>query len=465
MVSAPEPVEVTVATTHETGVDANDGTATANPSGGTGDFTYSWSNAETTQMISGLAPGTYMVTVTDENGCTAVGSGTVNAFGCELDVELGPDLEICQGDTILLMPVVSGEMGDITFEWPDGSNLPTYAVSGAGQVCVTVTDDSGCEDTDCIIVAEIPFPVITCPVMHESAPDMNDGSIMCDSISGSITYLWSTGETTPGISGLAPGDYCVTMTDQNGCEMVQCFTVNEAGCALIITAIIDEILCNGDSTGTISPNVLNAIPPYAFIWSTGDTASVLNNLPAGQYDVTITDANGCDAQQSYTLSEPDPIEIVVDTVIHITSEPGAIRISVGGGVEPYAYVWSMEGTDISTEKDLEGITSPGFYNIAVTDSNGCVVNIDPIEVQIMDAIFNTPDITHLKVYPVPTQNFLTIEHEYAITEVIITGIDGRTQSRILNPVSNRLDVGHLQEGMYVLRMTDGNSWFVARIVK
>lgn len=467
VVTAPSAVTVTVMTTHETSVDADDGTATANPMGGTGDYTYSWSNGETTQMISNLAPGVYMVTVTDVNGCTAVASGTVNPFGCTLDVNLGPDTAICDGDTLLLMPAVTGEMGDISFLWSDGSNLSTYAVSSAGEVCVTVTDDSGCEDIDCIVVSTIPFPVITCPVVNESAPGMNDGSIMCDSISGSITYIWSTGDTTPGISGLAPGDYCVTMTDINsGCSAVQCFTVQEAGCALVVTAIVEEILCFGDSNGSISLNVENATLPITYQWSTGDTTSTIGNLHAGDYDVTITDGAGCDDQLTYSLIDPDPLVITVDTVIHITGEPGSIFISVEGGTEPYAtYEWFFEGAPVSMQEDLEDITSGGLYAVVVTDANGCSAIRDTIEVQVIDAIFQAPNITQLKVYPVPTQDVLTIDYEHQITEVYISGIDGRTYSRINNPAGNQLNVADLQEGMYVLRMTDGTSWFVARIMK
>ena len=88
-----------------------------------------------------------------------------------------------------------------------------------------------------------------------------------------------------------------------------------------------------------------------------------------------------------------------------------------------------------------------------------------IEVNIIDGVFNAPDIKALKVYPVPTQDILIIDHETRMTEVQIMAIDGRLQQRILNPTANKLQVGDLEPGLYVLRMTDGENWFVARMVK
>ena len=467
VVTEPAALTVTVMTTHETSVDANDGTATANPMGGTGDYTYSWSNGETTQMISNLAPGVYMVTVTDANGCTAVKSATINAFGCLLDVTQGPDVEVCEGDTLILMPTVSGEMGDITYLWQDGSNLATFEVTAAGEYCVTVTDDSGCEDSDCIIIIPIPFPVITCPVMHESAPGLNDGAIMCDSLSGSIAYLWSTGETTPGISGLAPGDYCVTLTDTaSGCVSEQCFTVQEGGCALVVTAIVEEILCSGDSNGSISVTVENATLPISYLWSTGETTSTIGNLHAGDYDVTITDGAGCDDQLTYTLVDPDPLVITVDTVGPVLDfNSGLIYITVTGGTPPYQYLWTDPMGQNFMDEDLENLANPGYYSVMVSDANGCEVSMDSILVEAILAVKPGIQFDDIKVYPVPTQDVLTIDYERQMTEVYISGIDGRTYSKINHPVGNQLNVADLQEGMYVLRMTDGTSWFVARIVK
>ncbi len=465
VITQPTALLVSVAVTHETGVDANDGTATANVSGGTSDYTYLWSNAETTQMISGLMPGVYMVTVTDANGCTKVGTGQVNAFGCALDVSLGMDIDLCEGDTTTITATVTGETGDITYLWPDGSNLATYEVSSGGEVCVTVTDDAGCQDVGCVMVNGLMFPIITCPVVNESGPGLNDGSIMCDSISGSITYLWSTGETSSGISGLAPGEYCVTMTDVTGCEAVQCFTVQAAGCNMAVTGLVTGVLCAGDNNGAIELMVENAVDSVTFIWSNGETSSMIENLSGGVYTVTVTDEAGCVEEVTFTVTEPGPLVILIDSVTNISSNPGSIFITVEGGSVPYSFSWLLSGTEVSTTEDLEGIIEPGFYTLLVVDLNGCIVQVDSIEVQLMDAVIGIPDIRHLKVYPVPTQEILIIDAEKQITEVLIMGIDGRLQKRIVNPSSNTLQVGDLEAGMYVLRMTDGENWYVARMVK
>jgi hypothetical protein len=292
-VTQPAQLTVTVTTTDETGVGANNGTATATPAGGTGAYTYLWSNGGTTSTISNLAPGTYSVTVTDANGCTAQGSGQVDAFGCSLDVILGPDFIMCAEDTSVLMPTVTGQSGNVTYLWSTGATTPSIEVSAGGEYCVTVVDMAGCQDADCITVTEIIFPTFNCTVANESAPGANDGSITCGAIPNVISYLWSNGATTMSISGLTPGQYCLTVTDINGCTASECFIVQPGNCNLSIISIITDVLCAGDTTGSIAVNVENATPPVTYLWSNGKTTSTIEHLGAGPYTVTIGDAAGC----------------------------------------------------------------------------------------------------------------------------------------------------------------------------
>ena len=117
------------------------------------------------------------------------------------------------------------------------------------------------------------------------------------------------------------------------------------------------------------------------------------------------------------------------------------------------------------DEDLENLANPGYYSVMVSDANGCEVSMDSILVEAILAVKPGIQFDDIKVYPVPTQDVLTIDYERQMTEVYISGIDGRTYSKINHPAGNQLNVADLQEGMYVLRMTDGTSWFVARIVK
>jgi hypothetical protein len=458
-VTAPSLLTVSVLTTDETSSGANDGTAVATPSGGTPGYTYLWSNGSTADSIGGLAPGVYTVTITDGNGCTAVGSGQVDEFGCTVDIDLGPDQTICEGDTVIL----SVPPGFISYAWSTGATTNQILVT-AGEYCVTVTDVNGCNDADCIIITESVFPLITCPVVNESTPGANDGAIACDSVSGSIQYLWSNGSTAPSISGLAPGTYCVTMTNVDGCTDEQCFSVQQGNCQLVVTSILSDVLCSGDTTGSVSVNVENATPPVSYQWSNGDTTATIFNLPAGGYTVTITDGAACSLTQAYTINEPAPLVIQIDTIIDIGIVDGSVLVTITGGVAPYSPVWVFPDTSFVPQEDLTLLTQPGFYTLLVTDQNGCT-SLATVLVELDVAVNPGPEFKTLSVYPVPTGDVLHVEFDRQMTEVMIMGIDGRLIKQFKNPASNNLQVADLEPGWYVLRMTDGESWYVARMVK
>lgn len=459
-VTSPPTLVVNVITTDETGPDADDGSAEALASGGTPGYSYLWSNGSTTDSIFGLPPGTYTVTVTDQNNCTVSGTGQVDEFGCMLDIDLGPDVLICEGDFISL----SASPGFVSYLWSTGASTNTIDVATAGEYCLTVVDAEGCQDVDCIVVAVEVFPTVTCPVIHESSPGANDGSITCDSLSGNISYLWSTGETTSSLSGLAPGEYCVTMTSINGCTGEQCFTVQPGGCQLIITSIITDALCADDTTGSISVSVENATPPVTFAWSNGDNDNTIFNLSAGEYSVTITDAAGCTEVRNYTVNEPAPLTITIDTIIDITDIDGAIFITVNGGSEPFTIEWTFPDGTMVAQEDLTILTMPGFYTVQVWDNNNCLTTASVL-LEIDVAVNPVPDYKTVNVYPVPTQDVLFVQAEMPITEAYIIAMDGRQIKRIVNPSANMLQVGDIDSGIYILRMSDGMSWYIARMVK
>jgi len=403
--------------------------------------------------------------VTDANGCTSTASGQVDPFGCTLEVTLGEDLVFCEGNDVVLVSVVSGESGAVSYTWSNGDTTQVITVMEAGEYCVTVTDDSGCQDVDCINVNVDVVPLLTCGVMGESAPGANDGSIICEPDPAIASYLWSTGATTPSITGLAPGDYCVTLTNMSGCQAVQCFVVQPANCNLVITTIIDDVLCFGDTTGSISVNVQNATFPVTYLWSTGDTTATVDNLGAGAYDVTISDAAGCIEVRNFAISQPAGLSIAIDSILSIPQGgTGAIFITVSGGVPPYAYTWTYPGGGTSSDEDPQGLTEPGGYIITVTDANACGV-VGLFEVTGTVAVPTVPGPKQVTVYPVPATDWLQVVMDTQAEHVWLTGIDGRVLRQYDNPAGNRIDVSGLESGWYVLTMFDGTSWYAARMVK
>jgi hypothetical protein len=465
VVTEPPLLTVVVVTTDETSAGANDGTATANVGGGTAGYTFAWNNGGTTQMLSGLAPGVYSVTVTDMNGCTATGSGQVDAFGCTIDVSLAGPTVICEGTNAVISSSVTGASGAYAYLWSNGSTDTTITVSVAGEYCLTVTDEANCQDMACITIdVFVPLP-FDCPVMNESAPGANDGSINCET-AGFITYLWSNGATTPGISGLSPGQYCVTVTDIAGCTNDQCFNVQPGDCQMVVSSTQVNVACSGDSTGSIILSVAGGAEPITYLWSTGETTAVILDLEAGEYQVTVSDAAGCVDSRSIVISEPDPLMIVIDSIAPLSDTgPGLIHVSVSGGVAPYSYLWTNPaGTNFTTE-DLDDLNVSGNYSLVVTDANGCSVSRDSIFVDMDVAVDPAPYYLALKVFPVPSDDVLYIALEKPVTEAQVFGVDGRKHGHFVQPEGNRLNIEALDEGWYVLRIFDGTHWYIARFVK
>ncbi len=465
-VTQPPLLTVNVVTTDETSSGANDGTATANVSGGSPIYFYSWNTGATTPSISGLPPGMYCVTVTDANGCSVAGCGQVDEFGCTIDVQLGPDLVMCEGDTLIITPSVTGPSGTVTYFWSDGSSGSSLQVTEGGEYCVTATDQANCQDVDCMIITQIIYLSLDCPVQNESAPGANDGAINCEGLIGFITYMWSNGDTTASISGLPSGEYCVTVTDMNGCTATQCFNVQPPNCQMTVASAQTNVGCNGDSTGSISLTVTGATNPVTYSWSNGETTSSINNLPAGIYSVTVADAVGCVVNGSFEISEPLPLVITIDSIAPVSDQGGGlIDITVTGGTSPYTYLWTDPvGATFITE-DLEDIGLEGNYKVVVTDAAGCATTMDSIFVDMDVAVSAIPGFKTLKVYPVPAHDVLFVDIEQSITEVLITGVDGRLYMRIINPSSNQLQIGELEAGWYILRISDGQYWYIARLVK
>jgi hypothetical protein len=235
---------------------------------------------------------------------------------------------------------------------------------------------------------------------------------------------------------------------------------------LSITSLQGNSTCANNPTGFVSLTSTNAIEPVTYSWSNGDTTANVTNLGAGIYSVTVADATGCFATQSFTITSPDPIVIHLDTVITITQTAGAIHVTVSGGVGPYQFQWTLpDGSQLSGSEDLDNLLLPGNYQLMVTDGNGCVFLSATIPVDMDVAVDYAERFKSLKVYPVPADDVLIVEMENPMTDVLISGVDGRLFKRFDHPVSNHLDVSDLQSGWYIIRITDGRSWYIARIVK
>ncbi|HQI70736.1 MAG TPA: gliding motility-associated C-terminal domain-containing protein, partial [Bacteroidales bacterium] len=191
------------------------------------------------------------------------------------------------------------------------------------------------------------------------------------------SYLWSNGSTTEDLSGVPAGTYTVTVTDNNGCIAYSGTVINEPSDSLSTQITIVNPSCNGFDNGSISINPSGGTTPYYLRWDDTDflisnTGHLLADLFAGSYQIIVTDANGCQNQQTVTLIAPE--ELILDTTTTIVScyggSDGQIDMTVSGGTLPYSYLWSNG----FNSEDLSGMTA-GYYSVTVTDAQGCITKI------------------------------------------------------------------------------------------
>ncbi len=181
------------------------------------------------------------------------------------------------------------------------------------------------------------------------------------------TYAWSNSATTQDLANVGAGTYTVTVTDANACTKTVSATVsNTGGPSLSKTQV--NVLCNGNSTGSIDLTVTGGTSPYTYAWSNSATTQDISNLAAGTFTVTVTDANACTAVISTTITQPSALALS-STQVNVLcngNATGSIDLTVSGGTSPYTYAWSNS----ATTQDISNLTA-GTYTVTVTDANAC----------------------------------------------------------------------------------------------
>jgi hypothetical protein len=348
---------------------ASNGSIELAVTGGIPPYSYSWSTGATTSMVSGLAAGTYSVTITDANGCARPATFVVTEPATGLDVTGVVADANCHGGSGTIDITVTGGTAPYSYVWSNGAT--TQDVSAvAGSHVVTATDVNGCHGTASFTVAE-PTPLsltgttntVICGCLHGM------GEIYL-TVTGGVapySYLWSTGSTSQNDTGLWTGTYSVVVTDANGCTGTGSYSVISP-VAMSVFSDVTDVNCHGASNGSIELAVTGGIPPYSYSWSTGATTSMVSGLAAGTYSVTITDANGCARPATFVVHDATPMLVTADVTNTLCTDgaSGSIDLTIVGGTMPYNYSWSNG----ATTQDLSGIGA-GTYNVLVTDATGC----------------------------------------------------------------------------------------------
>lgn len=394
-VSSPNSLTVNISSTNAQCGGVCNGSATATPSGGTGPYTYLWSpGGQTTQTVNNLCAGNYSVTVTDANGCSGVQTVVISEPSAIDDNEVitNANCGLCDG-SITVNP--SGGTAPYSFLWSNSATSATVNGLCAGVYTVTITDANGCSQVFNIPVSNVGGPTTSSTVVNASCNGVCDGSATV-SVSGGTapySYLWIPGGfTTPSASGLCAGTYNVQVTDANGCVTIETITITDNSSIVVNVNPIDAT-CNGNCDGAATASASGGVPPYSYLWSNSATGNAVSGLCAGSYSVTVTDANGCSATQTFTINQSSSITIPF-TRTNATcngSCDGQITVNPTGGTSSYSYLWSPGG---QTTQTVSGLCA-GSYSVTVTDANGCTANtsITIVDGNAITATFNNTNAT------------------------------------------------------------------------
>jgi gliding motility-associated-like protein len=366
------------------------GSATLTVTGGIAPYSYLWSNGATTKDLNGVASGTYTVTVTDGNSCVKTASVTISQPSASLNGSISSlsNVSCFGGSNGSVNLTVNGGTAPYSYNWSNGSTNEDQSNLLLGNYTVTVTDANGCVYTNSSVLVSQPPSALNGSVSSSnniSCFGGSNGSISLAVNGGTApySYNWSNGATTQNISNIAPGTYTVSVTDVNGCSTVVSgisITQPAAGLNLGVNTV-SNVSCFGGSNGNVSLNVTGGTAPYSYNWSNGSTLQNLNNVPAGNYSVTVTDANGCNNNiAAITVGQPGgSLNSAVSSLSNVSCNSGtngAINLSVNGGTAPYTFSWSNG----ATTQNLNGITA-GNYSVIITDAHGCTALNSGISIQ------------------------------------------------------------------------------------
>jgi gliding motility-associated-like protein len=360
----------------------NNGFVNINIVGGTAPYTFLWNTGATSQNISGLAAGTYRMTVSDANGCSATSASILLIAPTPLQIALVSVVApACNGAATGRINISnSGGTSPYTYNWSNGNPTQNNINIPAGVYAVTLTDANGCTATLQNISVSEPA-VITLSVVsvtNVSCANGNNGRITVTATGGGsnqFSYIWSNTatNTTATNTGLIAGTYSVTVVNGNNCTTsLSGISVSQPASATITTTSIVQPSCFGGNNGSINTAIVGGTSPYTYIWNQGQTGANATGLSAGTYSVSSTDANGCTvALTNIVVGQPVAISV---TVVSITSAScgaanGAIDITASNGVAPYTFRWS----NAATTEDISAL-AVGTYTVTVTDNSGCTVS-------------------------------------------------------------------------------------------
>ncbi len=361
----------------------NNGSATANITGGTPNYTYLWNNGQTTQIATGLSAGTYTIIITDANGCITTNTVTITQPTAMSSTSTQTNILCSGGNNGTATTNPSGGNPAYTYLWSNGQITSNATGLSSGTYSVTITDTQGCSIVNTVSITATPAPTVTASATQTGCAFSN-GTAIANASGGTptYTYLWSNGQTTSTATGLSIGSYTITVTDVNGCSGVTTINISNASTPTI-NASGTSAGCTVPN-GTATANASGGNPGYFYIWDNGETTQTITGLAIGTYSVLVTDANGCTGVSTVTINQSAAVNATsVPTNISCAGgNDGSAQAVPSGGTPGYSYIWDNG----QTTQTVTGL-SVGTYSVLITDANGCtavstVTILDPLPITV-----------------------------------------------------------------------------------
>ncbi len=352
---------------------------TPNPS--TLDYTYAWTGpngfTNNNQNLNSIAAGTYNLTVTDNQGCSA-NLVVIITQSTEIIVSFTTTPITCfGGNNASITATISGGNAPYQYQWNNLATTLNQTNLSAGTYVITVTDNLGCSKVQNIIIPEAPIFTVNPIVTNVTCFGANNGSINLNLTGGiaPVALTWSDGSTAGLIrNNLAPGTYVATISDGTPCFIVRTFNIIQPQPLVLSANITNPLDCTIANSGAINLIVSGGTAPFNYSWSNGSTIEDLTNLNAGNYLVTVTDANNCVISGQYSLVRPTPVIIAVTTQTDFDCTTREVTqnfvAQASGGLPPYQYQWSS-GNISGVNNQIMNSTTNGTVILTVTDGAGC----------------------------------------------------------------------------------------------
>jgi len=368
--------------------------------GGTPGYQVRWNSPNTGREIIGLCAGSYVPTIIDDNNCqvtldpiiiTSFGlSANVLNTSCPDAMDGGLNLSVAGGSEPFSYEW-RNDNGDIVSTEQDLINFPS------GDYTVTVGESSGNTvvksfsiGTSSMLSAEVTV-LSNYNGFDVSCPGGSDGRVRVDAENGSgenYIYEWIRGDEMVGTEAVLEdaqaGEYTITIIDEAGCSTTESFTLN-APMALGIDALVTDVSCPGENDGEINVSVNGGTgQSFQYNWSNGQNGSRIRFLRPNSYSVSVTDGNNCTSTATFSIEQPNPIQVVVETDPADDGCNGSATAIVSGGQAPYFYEWNANASE--QDSILENLC-PGDYVVRVTDSRGCTAQQEVIRATVQDRRF------------------------------------------------------------------------------